>query len=122
MSKLRVAVIGAGWMANYVHYPSLASFDDVEMVGICDLDAERMTTTADTYGIKGRYADYRKMVTDLAPDAVYAIGQPHLMYDVWALVPAAGLQPLHRKADGHHPAPGADARLPRAGEGRASRR
>ncbi len=81
--KARVAMIGAGDMANKVHYPSLASFEDVEFAAICDLDNDRMNATADRYGIAERYTDYRKMIEDLEPNAVYAIGQPHLMYDVW---------------------------------------
>jgi len=81
--KVRVAMIGAGSMANRVHYPSLASFDDVEMVAICDLDPDRLNRTAERYGIEKRYTDYRKMIEEVSPDAVYAIGQPHMMYDVW---------------------------------------
>ncbi len=81
--KLRVGMIGAGAMANSVHYPSLASFDDVQIAAICDLDSARLSETADKYGVDGRYTDYRKMVEEVAPDAVYAIGQPHLMYDIW---------------------------------------
>lgn len=80
---MRIAVIGAGSMANRVHYPSLASFDDVRIVAICDLDVGRLHTTADTYGIEKRYTDYRTMVEECAPDGVYAIGQPHVMYDIW---------------------------------------
>jgi len=76
-------MIGAGSMANRVHYPSLASFDDVEMVAICDLDPDRLSRTAERFGIEKRYTDYRKMIEEVAPDAVYAIGQPHMMYDVW---------------------------------------
>jgi len=83
MKKIRLAMIGAGSMANYVHYPSLASFSDVEIAAICDIDPERLRTTADKYGVEKRYADYRKMVEETAPDAVYAIGPPHQMYDVW---------------------------------------
>jgi virulence factor len=83
LDHVRVAMIGAGSMANRVHYPSLAMFDDVEIAAICDLDAERLRATADRYGVEGRYADYRQMVEEVAPDAVYAIGQPHLMYDIW---------------------------------------
>ncbi len=82
--KVRVAMIGAGSMANNVHYPSLASFDDAEMVAVCDLDRKRMNATARKYGIEKRYSDYRKMIEAEAPDAVYAIGQPHYMYDVWS--------------------------------------
>ena len=70
-------------MATTGHYPSLASFDDVEFAGICELDERRLTVTAEKYGIVRRYNDYRRMVEETAPDAVYVIGQPHLMYDVW---------------------------------------
>ena len=78
-------------MANRVHYPSLASFDDVEMVAICDLDPDRLSRTAERFGIEKRYTDYRKMIEEVAPDAVYAIGQPHMMYDVWLWCLSEGL-------------------------------
>lgn len=81
--KVRVAMIGAGSMANSVHYPSLASFEDVEFAGICDLNPERLHGTGDKYGIEKRYLDYKKMVEEVAPDAVYVIGQPNIMYDLW---------------------------------------
>ena len=89
--KVRVAMIGAGNMANAVHYPSLASFDDVEIAAICDLDTDRLHTTADKYGVEKRYTNYQKMVETIAPDAVYAIGQPHLMYDIWMWCLCQGL-------------------------------
>jgi virulence factor len=90
-AKVRVAMIGAGSMANTVHYPSLAAFEDVEMTAVCDLDPVRLETTANKYEIEGRYADYRKMIEDVAPDAVYAVGQPHILYDVWVWCLQQGL-------------------------------
>jgi len=88
--KIRVAMIGAGSMANRVHYPSLASFDDVEIAAICDIDTGRLHTTADRYGIEKRYLDYQQMVEEIAPDGVYAIGQPHIFYDIWMWCLAQG--------------------------------
>jgi virulence factor len=82
-SRIRVAMIGAGSMANAVHYPSLASLPDVEFAGICDLDPIRLQTTADKYQIAAGYSDYRVMIEAQVPDAVYAIGQPNIMYDIW---------------------------------------
>lgn len=84
-------MIGAGAMANTVHYPSLASFDDVEIAAICDLDEQRLTTTADKYGVAARHTDYRRMVEAVNPDAVYVIGPPHLMYDIWYWCLSQGL-------------------------------
>ncbi len=88
-SRVRVAMIGAGVMANMVHYPSLASFPDVEFAGICDIRPDRLHATEDKYAIPAerRYTDYRQMVTEVAPDAVYIIGQPEVMYHlaVWCL-------------------------------------
>jgi virulence factor len=91
LQTVRVAMIGAGGMANSVHYPSLASFEDVQIAAACDLDANRLNSTAEKYGVEGRYSDYRRMVEEVAPDAVYVIGQPHLMYDIWTWCLGQGL-------------------------------
>lgn len=91
MARTRVAMIGAGSMACAVHYPSLASFADVELVAACDLDPARLNAAAERFGIPRRYTDYRRMVEETSPDAVYAIGQPHLMYDVWTWCLRKGL-------------------------------
>jgi len=97
---VRVAMIGAGSMANQVHYPSLDSFDDVEIAGICDLDRARLDATAERYGVAKRYTDYRTMVEEIEPDAVYAIGQPHTMYDVWVWCLSQGLNLFIEKPPG----------------------
>ena len=65
--KVRVGMIGAGGMANAVHYPSLASFEDVEIAAICDIDPERLRKTAERYEVEKRYADYRRMVEEVLP-------------------------------------------------------
>jgi len=76
-------MVGAGAMANSVHYPSLASFPDVAFAGICDLSAERLQATADKYHVEKRYTDYRQMIAETAPDGVYVIGDPDQMYPIW---------------------------------------
>lgn len=91
---VRVCLVGAGQMANKVHYPSLASFDDVHIVGIGDLIPEAVNSTADKYNIprECRFElhypnDYQKMIEKQSPDCVYVVGQPHIMFDirVWCL-------------------------------------
>ncbi|MBV7329555.1 Gfo/Idh/MocA family oxidoreductase [Chloroflexi bacterium TSY] len=90
-NHVRVAMIGAGGMSNRVHYPSLASFDDVTIAAICDIDDARLQETAERYQVEGRYHDYRKMVEEVAPDAVYAVGPPHIMFDIWTWCLSEGL-------------------------------
>jgi virulence factor len=88
--KVRICMVGAGNMAGNVHYPTLASRDDVEIVAVIETRADRLNTTCDRFGIaqSARFlvrldTDYQKVVNDLAPDAVYAIGQPEIMYPIW---------------------------------------
>lgn len=83
MKMARIAFVGAGEMANAVHYPSLRAFDDVDIVGICDIDEGRLNATAQRWGIVRKYYDYRTMVNELQPDGVYVVGLPHIMFDIW---------------------------------------
>jgi len=80
--KVRVALIGAGGMANSVHYPSLKEMPDVEMVGLCDLIEEKLHATADKFEIEKRYTDYKKMLEETAPEAVYVLMPPHHLFDI----------------------------------------
>jgi predicted dehydrogenase len=95
--KVRICIIGAGNMANNVHYPSLASFDDVEIVGVIELRADRLEATCNKYRIpaEARFlvrldTDYQQILKDLRPDGVYVIGQPDIMYPIWTWCLANG--------------------------------
>lgn len=80
--KVKVALIGAGGMANSVHYPSLVGFPDVEIVGLCDLVPDKLKATADKFKIKKTFSDYKKMVDETEPDAVYVLMPPHHLFDI----------------------------------------
>lgn len=82
MDKVKVGFIGAGGLANAVHYPSLAEFDDVVISAICDLDDSRLNSTADKYSIEKRYKDYKRMIEEVDLDAVYIIMPPHHLFDL----------------------------------------
>ena len=74
--RIRIGFIGAGELANSVHYPSLASFRDVEISAVCDLDENRLNKTADRYGVENRFKDYRLMLDRVGLDAVYVVMAP----------------------------------------------
>ena len=84
MDKVRTALIGAGNMANAVHYPSLSSFEDVEIVGLCDINQERLAQTAQRFSIEKTFTDHKRMLDKTDPDAVYALMPPHVLFDVAA--------------------------------------
>jgi virulence factor len=79
----RVALIGAGMMAGRYHHPSLASFSDVELVGISDLIVPKAMAAAASLGIEPTrvYSDYREMISTLEPDAVYVLMPPQVLYE-----------------------------------------
>ncbi|BFT71940.1 Gfo/Idh/MocA family protein [Paenibacillus sp. P36] len=69
MSKLQVAVIGAGSISE-MHLRSYQGNPDVELYAICDLNEERAKTKAEKYGINRVFTDYKELLADSAIDAV----------------------------------------------------
>ncbi len=82
-ARVRVALVGAGAMAGRYHYPSLASFDDVELVGISDLIGDKARAAANRFGIPQHavHVDYRRMLAETMPDAVYILMPPQILYE-----------------------------------------
>lgn len=80
--KIRAGLIGAGGMANRVHYPSLQEFPDVEMVALCDLMPDKLAKTAERFGIPKTYSDYRQMLENEDLDAVWVLMPPHHLFDI----------------------------------------
>lgn len=81
-SKVRIAAIGAGGMANGVHYPSLVEFPDVELVGLCDVFPDKLAATAEKFGFAQIFSDYKKMLEETQPDAVYILMPPYHLFDL----------------------------------------
>ncbi len=100
MQKVKIAVVGAGGMANNVHYPSLHSIKDVEIVGISDLSTSRMEETAKKYGVERTFTDYREMLEKTSPDGVYVIMPPYHLYDITFHCLSQGLHVFIEKPPG----------------------
>ena len=64
MSKVKVALIGAGNIAN-AHLDAYKKVPDAEIYAICDINPERLAETADKYGITRRYTDVDTMLKEL---------------------------------------------------------
>jgi len=82
MDRVKLVVIGAGAMVNDAHAPSLAEMPDVEIAAICDLIAEKAQGTAARFNIPRVYTDYRTMIEEVDPEAVYIVVPPHQLHDI----------------------------------------
>lgn len=80
--KIRAGLIGAGGMANRVHYPSLVEFPDVELAALCDLMPDKLAQTAERFGVPRTYTDYRRMLDEEDLDAVWVLMPPHHLFDL----------------------------------------
>ena len=76
LDKVRICMIGAGSLANAMHYPSLSEMEDVEIAAISDLSAERLQKTAARFNVANTYSDYREMLDTEKPDGVYCLMPP----------------------------------------------
>jgi predicted dehydrogenase len=69
MSKLKVAVIGCGSIAKYRHLPEYHLNNQVELVAVCDIVAERAEEMAAQYGAKA-FTDYKEVFKLEGIDAI----------------------------------------------------
>ncbi|WP_339275585.1 Gfo/Idh/MocA family oxidoreductase [Paenibacillus sp. FSL W8-0426] len=69
MSKLKVAVIGAGSISD-CHLQAYADNPDVEIYAICDLNEERAKDMAKKYGASRVFTDYRDLLAMPEIDSV----------------------------------------------------
>jgi len=70
----KLAQIGCGGIGGY-HLDHFLKFDDVELVGFCDIIPERAEAFVKRAGRGKAFADFRKMYDETAPDMVF-IGIP----------------------------------------------
>jgi predicted dehydrogenase len=69
MKKLRVAVVGLGFGAEFI--PIYQAFNKAECVAVCRRNEQKLNELGDKLGIEKRYTDYREMLKDPDIDAVH---------------------------------------------------
>lgn len=74
--RIRVAFIGAGGHAFRNVYPAL-QYAPVDLVAVCDIDADRAAEYARLFGAAAHYTDYREMLAAVAPTAVFIVTSYH---------------------------------------------
>lgn len=69
-STLRIGVIGAGAIATLGHIPGLQKLEGVEVVSVCDTNAERARSVAERFSISEHHSDYQQLLAEDELDAV----------------------------------------------------
>lgn len=71
MTKLKIAIIGCGGIAQTVHIPNYTKHKElVKIVAVCDDTEERAKQVAEKWGVSHFYQDYEKMLQEIEIDAV----------------------------------------------------
>lgn len=74
--RIRCAFIGAGGHSYRNIYPTL-QYAPVDLLAVCDLDAERASAYARSFGAGRHYSDHRKMLMEESPQAVFIVTGYH---------------------------------------------
>lgn len=81
MSNLRVAVVGAGSVAQVAHLPVLRKLPGVEVAAICDNDTGKAQALAARFEVPEHYDDIEEVLRHAKPDAV-AICTPNHLHEI----------------------------------------
>jgi predicted dehydrogenase len=93
----RIGLVGIGWWATINHVPAIMAHKDAEIVGLCDLDRQRVDTIGDQFGIAGRYTDLAAMLAAEKLDGLI-VSTPHVAHTAPTLAGlAAGAHVLVEK-------------------------
>lgn len=102
--SLRIAYVGAGAFSTGFVFPQLARHE-VSRAAVCDLDERKARAAQERYGFERCYTDFRRMLDEVKPGAVFCVGGPAVHYAVGMEVLDRGL-PLYVQKS---PAPGSAA-------------
>lgn len=75
MKKLRGVAVGAGYFSQF-HFDAWNRIEEVELVGVCDLDPNACDRAAQEYGIANSYSEFERMLDVEQPDFVDIITRP----------------------------------------------
>lgn len=84
MSKVKVAVIGCGTIANAAHIPGYLHCPDAEIKYLCDIIPERADEAVKKYGVGKAVYDYHEILADPEVEAV-SVCTPNKMHPIIAI-------------------------------------
>ncbi len=85
MTRIRIALVGLGRVAELIHLPALKSVRGIELVGAAEPDAARRTALARQFSIAQTFADAESMLAACKPGLVIVGTPPHTHHDLCLL-------------------------------------
>lgn len=102
MQKIKIGIIGAGWIAKQ-HLEVLCAMDNVEVVGITSRTRSKAEALAKEYGIAQCFDQVEELVAKAKPDALMVLVSADQMFKVTALAITFGLPLFIEKPAGMTP-------------------
>jgi predicted dehydrogenase len=102
--KIRVAVIGAGAVAQINHIPAYGRLETAEVVAVCDTDVEKAKRVAARFGVPTATADHNELFARDDIDAVDVCVPNHLHAPISIAALNAGKHVLCEKPFSRSPA------------------
>lgn len=110
-SPLRVAIIGAGQVADKVHAAYYCTRNDLELVAVADSCHSRAQALAEKYGSAGAWNDPQVMLDEVRPDIVSICSPNRFHYQHVMQALAAGCHVMCEKPPAMAPEQAEDMRL-----------
>lgn len=78
MKRIRLALIGAGSHCRGNHAPAMAKYarehpDQMELAAVCDIQREKATEFAETFGFRAVYTNHLEMIEKERPDGCVCV-------------------------------------------------
>ena len=108
-SKLGVGLIGAHTWADKAHLPGYKAHERVDLIAVCDLDADRARAMGEKYGARKVFTDPEKLIADPDVQMVDVCTPTHTHLPLSLAAIAAGKHVLSEKPLHTEAAPAFDA-------------
>ena len=76
MNMVRLAVVGTGWQGQG-HLNTMKEINEIEVVGVCDLNEELLAKAVNKFGVKG-FQNYVEMLDETHPDGIIICTPPEV--------------------------------------------
>ena len=110
-SPLRVAIIGAGQVADTVHASFYGARKDVHMVAVCDSNLQQAQAFAERHAIRHVFSDVQTLLRDCQPDIVSICSPNRFHHEHAMLALAAGCHVMCEKPPAMTPQEANEMRL-----------